>query len=131
MVSITNGLRCDEASMHALATGGYGGEAALVPLSTGEYEIVAASDIAEAIGATGGALGDFLSHIVVTPLTLNPGAIAIKDGDGIPITLFAGGLASVSSLVPFTIDLGLRSVAGAWSITTGANVQVVAVGNFT
>ena len=30
MVSITNGLRCDQASMHALATGGYGGEAALV-----------------------------------------------------------------------------------------------------
>lgn len=77
MVDISNGNRYDEARMQALATGSYGGQAALVPLSTGDYEAVGASDTAETIGATGGAAGDFLSHLIVTPLTINAGAILL------------------------------------------------------
>jgi hypothetical protein len=47
------------------------------------------------------------------------------------MTVFAGGASSVTSLVPFNIYVGAASVAGAWQVTTGANVQVIAAGNYT
>lgn len=94
-----------------------------------EYETVAASASDQALGATG-AEGDLLSHLIVVPATTSPGAVSIKDGSGSAITLFAGGADSVASLHPFTLYLGMKSDNGAWKVTTGANVSVIAVGNF-
>ena len=83
------------------------------------------------LGATGAA-GDYFSHILVVPTTTSPGAITIRDGAaGTVRTYFAGGASSVTSLVPFALPVRERSVAGGWHITTGANVTVQAVGNFT
>lgn len=93
------------------------------------YETVAASQTAQAMGATG-ATGDFLSHCVATPGTTSPGVVTILD-NATAIVSFAGGASSVSNLVPFTIPIGAISVSGAWKITTGANVTVVCVGRFT
>lgn len=98
--------------------------------NTGEWETVAASATAQAIGATG-ATGDWISHIIIVPATTSPGAVSIKDGAGSAITIFAGGASSVTSLVPFTVALDMKSLAGAWSVTTGTNVSAIAVGNFT
>lgn len=95
-----------------------------------EYETVAASQTNQTIGATGAA-GDLLNGLLVIPTTTSPGAVAIKDGSGTAITVFAGGASSVSGLVPFFVPLGIRSAAGAWQVTTGANVSVIAVGDFT
>lgn len=95
-----------------------------------EYETVAASQTDQALGATG-ATGDYLHGLLVVPATTSPGAISIKDGAGSAITLFTGGATSVSNLVPFFIPLDLKSLAGAWKVTTGAAVSVVAIGNFT
>ncbi len=94
-----------------------------------EYEKVAASQTDQVLGATGGT-GDLLVAIWVVPATTAPGAITLKDG-AISIPLFTGGASSVSNLVPFCIGLGIRSVSGAWSLTTGANVSCVATGDFT
>ncbi len=94
-----------------------------------EYEKVAASQTDQALGATGGA-GDLINGILVIPATTSPGAITLKDG-ATSIAVFTGGATSVSNLVPFFIPLGIRSVSGAWSLTTGANVSCVAVGDFT
>lgn len=99
-------------------------------LSTGEYETVAAGQTDQVLGATG-ATGDFLQRLVIVPATTSPGNVLIQDGAGTEITVFAGGASSVSNLVPITADLGINSAAGAWSVTTGANVSVIAVGNFT
>lgn len=96
----------------------------------GEYETVAASQTDQALGATGGT-GDFLSHLLIVPATTSPGAVSIKDGAGGAITVFTGGADSVTNLVPFTVALNMTSGAGAWQVTTGANVSVIAVGNFT
>jgi hypothetical protein len=96
----------------------------------GEYETVAASQTDQALGATGGT-GDFLSHLLIVPATTSPGAVSIKDGAGGAITVFTGGASSVTNLVPFTVALNMTSGAGAWQVTTGSNVSVVAVGNFT
>jgi hypothetical protein len=102
---------------------------ATVPLGA-DYETVAASQTDQPLGATGGA-GDLLDSLLVIPATTSPGAVSIKDGGGSSITVFTGGATSVSNLTPFNVPLGLKSLAGAWKITTGANVSVIAKGNFT
>ena len=94
-----------------------------------EYETVAASQTDQVLGVSG-AKGDLLSSLLIIPATIAPGAVSVKDGSGTPITMFVGGAGSVSNLVPFTVALGLASVGGPWSVTTGANVSVVASGNF-
>lgn len=101
----------------------------IVDALAGEYETVAASQTGQTIGATGGT-GDYLSHLIVIPATTSPGNVIILD-NATSITVFTGGADSVSNLVPFQIPLGMYSASGAWSVTTGANVSVIAVGNFT
>ena len=82
------------------------------------------------MGSTG-AVGDLFSHLVIVPATTSPGAVSVTDGAGGAITVFAGGASSVLSLVPFTVPLNMKSLSGAWKVTTGANVSVVGVGTFT
>lgn len=94
-----------------------------------EYETVAASQTTQSLGATG-ATGDLLTGVLIIPATTSPGAVAIKDGAGTAITVFVGGANSVSTLHPFFVPLGIRSGAGAWQVTTGANVSAIGVGNF-
>ena len=93
-------------------------------------QAIAASQIDTVLGATGAA-GDYLAAILVTPETTSPGKVSIKDGAGSEYILFVGGASSVSNLVPFTIFVGEFSQAGAWKVTTGANVHVRAQGRFT
>lgn len=95
----------------------------------GEYETVAASQTAQALGATG-ATGDYISGLLVVPATTSPGNVLLLD-NATSITVFTGGATSVSNLVPFFIPLGMISVSGAWKVTTGANVSVIGIGNFT
>lgn len=97
----------------------------------GDYETVAASQTDQVLGATG-ATGDFLSGVLIVPATTAAGAVSIKDGSGSAITVFAGGATTpLAALVPFFVPLGIKSSSGAWRVTTGANVSVVGVGNFT
>jgi hypothetical protein len=101
----------------------------LTNFGAGEYETVAASQTAQALGATG-ATGDYISGILVIPATTSPGLVTLLD-NAISIPVFVGGATSVSNLVPFFIPLGMISVSGAWKITTGANVSCIGIGNFT
>jgi hypothetical protein len=94
-----------------------------------EYETVAASQTAQVLGATG-ATGDYIDKLIVIPASTSPGNVLLLD-NAISITVFTGGASSVSNLVPFVIPLGMVSVSGAWKVTTGANVSVIGVGNFT
>lgn len=101
----------------------------LTNFGAGEYETVAASQTAQALGATG-ATGDYISGLLVIPATTSPGNVILLD-NATSITVFTGGATSVSNLVPFFIPLGMISVSGAWKVTTGANVSVIGIGNFT
>jgi hypothetical protein len=98
-------------------------------LDGSEYETVAASQTAQTLGATG-ATGDYISKVVIIPATTSPGNVLLLD-NATSITIFAGGASSVTTLHPFTVDLGMFSVSGAWKITTGANVSAIGIGNFT
>lgn len=95
----------------------------------GQYETVAASQTAQVIGPTGRA-GDYIVGIIIVPASTSPGNVLLLD-DATSITIFPGGASSVNSLLPIFVPLGMRSVNGAWKITTGANVSVIAVGYFT
>lgn len=92
----------------------------------GDYETVAAGQAAQVLGNTGG-VGDYLEFVHITPLTNAPGAVTLTDGVQ-DFTLFAGG--TLSELRPIVLAIRARSSVGAWKITTGANVAVLAVGRF-
>ena len=94
-----------------------------------EYETVAASQTAQPLGAAG-ATGDLLNGLLIIPATTSPGAVTILD-NATSIPVFVGGSSSVSTLIPFFVPLGIKSVSGAWKVTTGANVSAIAVGDFT
>ena len=96
-----------------------------------QYQAVAASQANTALGPGGGAVGDYLSHITIVPASTGPGAITIADGVGGAITIFAGGVSSLSNLASFTVAFGAKSTSGAWKVTTGASVSAVAFGQFT
>lgn len=94
------------------------------------YETVAAAATDQVLGATG-AVGDVIERVIIIPANTSPGAVSVKDGGGSAITIFAGGAASVADLSPIFVTLGMKSVSGAWSITTGADVSAIGVGRFT
>ncbi len=94
------------------------------------YETIAAGQTDQVLGPNGHK-GNILSRLIVIPATTSPGVVQIQDGDATAITVFAGGGTSVADLKPFVIDIDAISVvAGGWSVTTGANVSVIAVGKF-
>ena len=95
-----------------------------------DWETIAASQTDQVMGATGAA-GDILSTIVVIPATTSPGNVSIKDGSGSLIPVFVGGADSLSNNASFTIPLNIASKTGAWKVTTGGNVSVIATGSFT
>lgn len=93
----------------------------------GEYETVAASATDQVLGATG-ATGDYLSHIVIQPATTGAGTCTVKDGTTVIYTFTSGTLAD---LRPIVVPFNLKSVNVGWKITTGANVAILGVGDFT
>lgn len=94
-----------------------------------EYETVAASQTGQVIGATGGK-GDYISHILIVPETTAPGVVTLLD-NATSITVYTGSASYDAGLAPITVALGLKSVSGAWKVTTGANVHCVVAGDFT
>lgn len=96
----------------------------------GQYETVAASQTAQAMGASG-ATGDYLAGVLVFPGTAGCGVVTVLDNAVTIGTFPGGGTTALPSLVPFMIPIGLFSVSGAWKITTGANVTAVGIGRFT
>lgn len=93
------------------------------------YETVAASSTGQILGLLG-KIGDVVERLIIIPATTSPGAVALLDGST-SINILPGGATSVTELKPIVVELGMASVSGVWSITTGANVSVIAVGNFT
>lgn len=104
-----------------------------VVLNSMTYKAVAASATATLFGATG-ASGDYLDGVLIIPATIAAGAVSITDGSGSPITIFVGGgTTALPACMPFFVPIGAISSGGAggWKVTTGTNVSVIGVGNFT
>lgn len=95
------------------------------------YTTVAAST-SQLMGVSGGKTGDYLGGVLIVPGTTAAGAVTIKDGAGSAITIFpGGGTTALTTLIPFFVPLGIKSLTGAWTVATGANVTAIGVGQFT
>lgn len=97
------------------------------------YQAVAASQTATVLQSSTGATGDYLSHCTIYPTSTSPGVVTVFDNTNTAAAsaiLFPGGASSITNLVPFAIPVGAVSTAGAWKVTTGANVSVVCFGKF-
>lgn len=90
------------------------------------YETVAASQTDQVLGTTGGH-GDLLHALIITVATAATSTVSIKDGAGSAIPIAAAN----TPIGVYRVEVNARSAAGAWSVTTGAGVTVVAVGDFT
>ena len=97
----------------------------LVAVGGTEYELVAPSAANQVLG-TAGSTGDFLARLSVNVTTSATSDVSIKDGANTAIVV----VPAVTPVGVYTVELGLRSRSGAWQITTGAGVQVVAIGQF-
>jgi hypothetical protein len=103
-----------------------------------DYQYIAASqtDVKIAGQDGDGKIGDLLVYVTIIPSTNTPGAVSIKDDSGgSAMEIYAGGAGGVVpnlELRSFPVDFGrgIRSTAGAWHITTGANVRALVVGRF-
>jgi hypothetical protein len=96
-------------------------------MSVPNYETVAASQTGQILGLVG-KVGDFIERLIIVPATTGPGLVTIIDGStSIPIMVTGG----TTTLVPIVVELNMYSTSGVWSVTTGSNVSVIAVGQFT
>ena len=93
-----------------------------------DYETIAASQTAQVLGGAG-AKGNIIEKLIIIPATTSPGAVTLID-NATSIVVFPGGATSVTELKPIVVDISAISVSGAWKVTTGANVSVIAIGKF-
>ena len=95
-----------------------------------QYEHVAASSSAQVLGATG-AKGDYLHRLICTVTTASTGNVLIVDGSGSGILTHTVLPASPGTGINvYNIEINAVSADGAWKVTTGAGVEVMAVGIF-
>lgn len=92
-----------------------------------DYVTVAASNAGTFLGTKAGAI---IRRIVVIAATTSPGAVTLQDGANTAITIYPGGATSLVDLKPTVIELGFRSTAGKFTVVTGANVSIIAIGRF-
>lgn len=89
-----------------------------------DYETVAASQTGQVLGTTG-AVRDRIERLIITVATSATGTVDLLDDEtSIPIT------AANTPIGVYVVDLGIYSVEGAWSVTTGAGATVIAIGRF-
>lgn len=97
-----------------------------IALSGGKkYKFIAASQTNSILETSVGSVGDLLESIIIIPTSASPGAVSIKDGAGTAMQIFAGSGAN-----PLVMRLSIKSAVGAWQVTTGTAVTVLATGEF-
>jgi len=92
-----------------------------------QYEHVAASQTAQVLGGTG-ATGDYIHRLCCTVSTAATGNVILLDGTGFSHTILPA--LPGAGIGQYNIELNAISRNGAWKITTGAGVEVLAIGIF-
>ena len=95
-----------------------------------QSEHVAASQTAQVLGGTG-AIGDYIHRLICTVTTAATGNVVLVDGTGVGVLTHTILPASPGTGINvYNIEINVASTTGAWKITTGAGVEVMAVGIF-
>lgn len=89
-----------------------------------KFETVATGQTAQVLGATG-SVGDYLERLIITVSTSASSTVALLD-NATSVSI----LAANTPIGIYCVDFQMRSVSGAWKITTGAGASVIAVGQF-
>lgn len=105
------------------------GGAAAVAQAFGGFRAVAPGANTQVLGTTGAA-GDFLGQLICVVNTPASAQVQIKNGTGAAVTVYPN-IATGGVPGTYVIPIGLRSTLGAWQVTTGAGVEVIACGSFT
>lgn len=95
-----------------------------------QYEHVPVSSSALTLGGTG-AVGDYIHRLICTVTTAATGNVVIVDGTGAGILTHTVLPANAGTGINvYNIEINAASTTGPWKITTGAGVEVMAVGIF-
>jgi len=95
-----------------------------------QYEHVAVGQTAQVLGGTG-AVGDYIHRLICTVTTAATSNVVIVDGTGVGILTHTVLPANVTpGIGVYNIEMNVASTTGPWKITTGAGVEVMAVGIF-
>lgn len=93
-----------------------------------QYEPVAAGVTAQVMGASGAA-GDYIAGLLCVVSTALTSEVKLKDGSGSDMIVLPNQVGA--GIGSYFVPLGLTSTGGAWKVTTGAGVSVIATGRFT
>ena len=95
-----------------------------------QYENIPVSTSAQVLGNTG-AVGDYIHRLVCTVSTAATGNVLIVDGTGAGVLTHTILPASPGGGIGvYNIEVNAVSANGAWKVTTGAGVEVMAIGIF-
>ena len=92
-----------------------------------QYETVGPSQTDQVLGATGAA-GDLLHALHIVSINNVTCIVKIKDGAGSDITVQTNAPTDKN---PRLVLLDIVSISGAWKVSTGSGVSVIAIGRFT
>jgi hypothetical protein len=92
-----------------------------------QYEHVATSQTAQVLGGTG-ATGDYIHRLCCTVSTAATGNVILLDGTGFSHTILPA--LPGAGIGQYNIELNAISRNGPWKVTTGAGVEVLAIGIF-
>lgn len=92
-----------------------------------EYETVAASQTGQVLGLTG-AKGDYIAKLICIVSTAATSQVTLIDG-ATSIVVLPNNVGQ--GIGTYTLPIEIKSVSGAWSVTTAAGVSVLAAGSFT
>lgn len=94
------------------------------------YQLVPANTALQALGPTGGLLGDDIDQLWIYPTSLAAmGAVTLFDG-AIPVWSFPANQ-TLPNLAPIYAPFNWKSVSGVWRLTVGASASVNASGRLT
>lgn len=91
------------------------------------YKLAAASATTTLAAGGAGAIGDYLSHVIIQPTSLTLAAFTILDN---AVVVHNSTATTLLDMRPIVIPFGAFSVSGAWIVTMGAGGTATGYGTF-
>lgn len=96
-----------------------------------QYVVVSNASTSQ-VSVSGKALGDYLSHVVVCPLSSANNAFTVFDGTTVVCATTNTITAAAVQLVPVCVHMGIVATSSkGFNVTAGSGVSVTCVGRFT
>mgnify|MGYP003494533364 FL=1 len=118
-----------QASLEVAPAGYDQQQSAITTIDPPNWQLIAAGATNTPLAQSGlGAIGDYISHLVCVVATAATAQVQVKDGSGTAFTVLPNSPGG--DIGTYTIPSLGPSLLGAWQISTGAGVTVIARGRF-